>query len=354
LLDATGAGAGVCIDTLRPYPERLTVAEPSAEVAFELPDGKFVQPAEVVVTRLGCTNEVARFTLGHSGDSWVADLPAGPYGLDVFFGFATPGGLSGDSYQSLGLLVERGREPQIVPATGRRFVCAPRFRPQLVHGGTRPQRALVASILDRLTASYAPAIRIAKPPTDWRPRGTWLRVRVAAGSAADAVLPTWQGLLAVGAVRDLGSFRLAGFALHVDTPPERHERRHADGVAPASAPTASAIRETVERAVADAGARLDSLVTLRPLGPAPVVIVTVSDPERFLAEKATAFFAALNGLSEGADNAADGLYVELRDPTGQAFKIWAIATRAGTGAAWVRDDLERFDPTAADGESVDP
>ena len=88
---------------------------------------------------------------------------------------------------------------------------------------------------------------------------------------------------------------------------------------------------------------------LRPLGPAPVVIVTVSDPERFLHDNATVFLAALNTLVDGAGAAADGLYVELRDPAGHAFKISAIGTRAGSGAGWIREDLEPLDPTASVG-----
>lgn len=349
-VNETGEGVAICVDTLRPYPERLTVSERSAGLAFVLSDGDFTEPATVSVSRLGCNREVASFTLEQSGATWPADLPEGAYGLDVFFRFATPEGLSGDSHQSLGLLVEEGSEAAIVPATAKRFVCPREFRPQLVHGGTRSQRAVLTSTLDRLTASYAPTIRIAKPPRAWRPRnGTWLRVRVAAGSAADAVLPAWQGLLAVGAFRDHSLSRLAGYALHVDTPPERHERRAADGPAPATAPSAAVIRETVTAAVTDAGVRLDSLVMLRPLGPAPVVIVTVSDPERFLRDDATVFFAALSTLVDGAGADADGLYVELRDPAGHAFKISAIGTRAGSGAGWIREDLEPRDPTGSVG-----
>ena len=97
----------------------------------------------------------------------------GAYGLDVIFRFETPGGLAGDSFQAVGLLVTTEGEPAILPATGRRFICPREFRPRLVAGGTRAQRALTEATLDRVTASYAPAIRISTPPRDWRPRSGW-------------------------------------------------------------------------------------------------------------------------------------------------------------------------------------
>jgi hypothetical protein len=353
-VDAEGQGVALCVDTLRPYPERLTVAEPSTQLILELADGDFTEPAAVTVTLLGCTDPIAGFTLDQSGDSWAADLAPGTYELDVFFLFATPGGLSGDSYQSLGLIVASGLEPAILPATAGRFVCAREFRPQLVTGGTRAERAVVSSVLDRLTASYAPAVRITKPPKGWPPAtGMWLRVRVTPGSPADAVLPTWQGLLAVGAFRDLARGRgfppLAGYSLRVDPPSAHHERGTADGAVPRSAPTATEIRSTVEAAAAEAGVRLDSLLILRPLGPAPVVIVTASDPARFLAQDAAAFLRALRTLTEGDGPAADGLFVEMRDPAGQPFEIRAVGTRAGASAQWTREDLAAVDVRDAPG-----
>jgi hypothetical protein len=327
----------------------LTVVGPGDPIEISMP-GAQLSEGTASVHRLGCVNRsrAATFVLRPRKTTWAASLGPGAYQLDLFARFSSDDGRrSGDQAATLGLLVDPGGRPEIVPAS-EHFVCAPRRWSRSVTGGSPRQRAVLRQIVDRLGDPPALEMALTPVPAGFRPEdGVSVRIRVPQLGPRDMAFPTWAGLVAAGALRDASrEERLPEVATYTLGPP-RGETAAIDGAIPA--PT-NATREQIEQRIASAaaeesGVTLRSVVVYEPHGLVPVVTVTVADPQTFLAQGYGPLQRSLDVLVEGRAPAAGGFFLDARDPVGVPFLEAGVSTATGSGVRWVRADLVPFDRT---------
>jgi hypothetical protein len=128
----SGEGQGACADAAFVHPTQLSVVGPGEAVTIEVSDATVTVPegssgvsSTVAVYPLGCGPDraVGDFDLESASMSWAVDLEPGAYELGVFAYFETEDGRSGDTYGVLGLLVDPGTGPAIVPVDKSLAVC---------------------------------------------------------------------------------------------------------------------------------------------------------------------------------------------------------------------------------------
>jgi hypothetical protein len=123
--DSAGTSVGMCGDTPDLDPKRLSVVHPGDTVTISVPGATLSGGSGISIRPLGCHDrQVASVPLETEGVTWTIDLPPGAYEMQVFVLFET-GEASGDSAGSLGLLVDPSREPAVIRARPRFFVCSP-------------------------------------------------------------------------------------------------------------------------------------------------------------------------------------------------------------------------------------
>jgi hypothetical protein len=137
--EASGYGVGVCADTERPSPSRLSTVRPGEEVLIRLEDAEVVRPEGCVsedeqscigtaaVHPLGCARKtVAEIPLAAGpATAWRVELEPGAYEVEVFAYFAAADGRSGDLSGALGLLVDEATPLEIVPRSRAADGCKP-------------------------------------------------------------------------------------------------------------------------------------------------------------------------------------------------------------------------------------
>jgi hypothetical protein len=112
---------GLCTDTPDPDPEALSVVRPGETVEIVV-EGATTVDGKVHVVRLGCRKELLAFRLAEPTTRWAVSLEPGVYELDVFVRFEGED-KSGDTFSSLGLLVDDSVPLEIVPAAGHESGC---------------------------------------------------------------------------------------------------------------------------------------------------------------------------------------------------------------------------------------
>lgn len=114
----SGAGIGVCRDTVPLEPELLSVVRPGEELAIVLGGHARIVSGSLRVFPLGCQGPPVLEATLEPGEKarWRADLPAGSYELEVSAGFEGPEGLNGDVSGSLGIFVDDSVAAKILPA----------------------------------------------------------------------------------------------------------------------------------------------------------------------------------------------------------------------------------------------
>jgi hypothetical protein len=123
--DSAGTSVGICGDTPDLDPKRLSIVHAGEAVTISVPGATLSGGSSISIRPLGCHDrQVASVPLETEGVTWTVDLPPAAYELQVFVLFET-GEVSGDSAGSLGLLVDPSREPAIIRARPRFFVCSP-------------------------------------------------------------------------------------------------------------------------------------------------------------------------------------------------------------------------------------
>jgi hypothetical protein len=132
VVSESGEGQGACADASFVHPTQLSLVAPGEAVTIELSDAALSLPdassgasSTVAVYPLGCGPDraVADFELESASMSWAVELEPGAYELGVFAYFETGDGRSGDTYGVLGLLVDPGTGPAIVPVDKSLAVC---------------------------------------------------------------------------------------------------------------------------------------------------------------------------------------------------------------------------------------
>jgi hypothetical protein len=133
-VNESGAGEGICTDTAFPHPDELSVVRPGDTITITLEGADIVVSTGcsqastcpiVTIYPLGCGPDraVAEFELIGSTTAWKVELEPGAYELLVFLYFDDGAGTSGDVSGAVGLLVDREREPAIVPVEEGHAVC---------------------------------------------------------------------------------------------------------------------------------------------------------------------------------------------------------------------------------------
>lgn len=120
-----GTGLGLCADTTDLEPRRLSVVRPGERITIRLRGAKTVE-GEVAVYPRGCEDR-ARWSFAITGRTTHWTVPRTirrerRFELDLFAYFTTGDGRSGDTSNTLGLLVSRTRPRDVIRA-GRSLAC---------------------------------------------------------------------------------------------------------------------------------------------------------------------------------------------------------------------------------------
>ena len=114
-----GIFGDICVDTIAPRPELLSVVRPGETVTISMP-GARLAGAEARVHPLGCSGRVLRKLRLRPGETrWRVTLPVGAYEVSLFGRFRADDGGSGDSSAVAGLLVSATDDLELVDAGDR-------------------------------------------------------------------------------------------------------------------------------------------------------------------------------------------------------------------------------------------
>jgi hypothetical protein len=219
-----------------------------------------------------------------------------------------------------------------------------------VIGGTAQERVFVRRFLERVDNSGLIDVRLQplRRPRSFPPlrdrRYMWLSFTVRGSDPVSEVRAEWNALLVAGAARDSWSARsesvrpVAGVGLNIRTqegkeiteasfpiqpPPKRR-------IVPA---TRAEVAEIIAANAAAASMEVESLDFRQPLGVAPIVRASVSDPRRFRTQANYRVGTLFRGLIDPPR--IDGFEVEIRSTDGELVQLAVHSRRLYFSTGWV-------------------
>jgi hypothetical protein len=255
--------------------------------------------------------------------------------------------------------------PQVAPAIPPGLLTPVRYSTVELSRPVTPVRKAPADLVKDIVARYGGLsileARFGQPPPGWGEgsdssqvvpeeyrSGKWLYLTVAADNpAAGSMRPIWEAHLVAGALRDelhatdAANGDLIAARVSLRLPSGRVVENVGSGLGNVAfnqgfSPANSASIERQVRAATHAlGLEVRSLAVLHPLQAAPAVVVTTTDPAKFVAQADT-----IVGEIFGRKAMYEGQYFQADDPTGGPVFIQSVAYRAGVGGRWVRPDLD--------------
>lgn len=223
------------------------------------------------------------------------------------------------------------------------FSLTPGLNAPPIVGGTDAQQRELAVILAGIGPTAIRTVTIEDADG-----GSVLAFDVGAADSRAGIEAVWHASLIAGSFRDRAL--LAGLPPVVATSLPGGEESAVGAPDHAPITVTDAPEDEIAAALTDAGLAGPTFTSLRPGdGVAVAVSGRTRDPEAFLAALASA--EALVEDVFGDESGFEGVFLEVRDSTGEPFLIVATASRDGSGIVWLRPDLTRFAARLGDLES---